>query len=46
MTEVQFVAENNIYIGDRKLVSVLTDMVIKKLAENTKDTLYAKGALI
>lgn len=46
ISELNIVAENNIYIGDRKLVSVLTDMVIKKLAENTKDTLYAKGALI
>lgn len=46
IADLRIVAENNIYIGDRKLVSVLTDMVIKKLAENTKDTLYAKGALI
>lgn len=46
IAELNIVAENNIYIGDRKLISVLTDMVVKKLSENVKDNKLAKGIVI
>lgn len=41
--ELSIVAENNIFIGDKKLVSVLTDMVIKRLSQNVRDISLAKG---
>lgn len=43
ISELNIVAENNIFIGDKKLVSVLTDMVIKRLSQKARDTEYAKG---
>ena len=45
ISELNITAENNIYIGDKKLASVVTDMVIKKLSENMKDMRLAKGAV-
>lgn len=45
IAELNITAENNIYIGDKKLASVVTDMVIKKLSENMKDMRLAKGAV-
>lgn len=45
IAELNIVAENNIYIGDKKLVSVLTDMVIKKLSQNARDMELAKGTV-
>lgn len=43
IAELNITAENNIYIGDKKLVSILTDMVIKRLSQNAKDISMAKG---
>lgn len=43
ISELNITAENNIYIGDKKLVSILTDMVIKKLSQNARDMELAKG---
>lgn len=43
ISELNITAENNIYIGDKKLVSILTDMVIKRLSQNARDISMAKG---
>lgn len=43
IAELHVTAENNIYIGDKKLVSVLTEMVIKELSQKMYDTGLAKG---
>lgn len=43
LKELKLVAENNIYIGDTKIISVLTDMVIEKLGQKTRGQKAAKG---
>lgn len=43
ISELSIVAENNIYIGDKKLVSVLTDMVIKKISSGINDARMVRG---
>ena len=35
-TELSLVAENNIYLGDRKLAQILTDMVLKRSQPGNK----------
>lgn len=45
IADLRIVAENNIYIGDKKIYSILTDMVIKKLSENARDIRFAKGTV-
>lgn len=45
IADLGIVAENNIYIGDKKIYSILTDMVIKKLSENARDIRFAKGTV-
>lgn len=43
MSELILVAENNIYIGDRKVADVLTDMVTKKVMARTSQYNTVKG---
>lgn len=43
MSELNLVAENNIYIGDRKVADVLTDMVTKKVMARTSQYNTVKG---
>lgn len=43
ISELNITAENNIFIGDKKFVSVLTEMVIKRLSQNARDMEKAKG---
>lgn len=43
ISELSIVAENNIYIGDKKLVNVLTDMVIKKISSDINDARVVRG---
>lgn len=45
IADLRIVAENNIYIGDKKIYSILTDMVIKRLLENARDIRFAKGTV-
>lgn len=46
MTEVQFVAENNIYIGDKKLETILTEMVLKKISEKMSGSMRVQGVKV
>lgn len=41
--ELNLVAENNIYLGDRKLAQILTDMVLKKIGNRATNYELAKG---
>ena len=41
--ELSLVAENNIYLGDRKLTQILTDMVLKKISNRATNYELAKG---
>lgn len=41
--ELSLVAENNIYLGDRKLAQILTDMVLKKISNRATNYELAKG---
>ena len=43
ITELNIVAENNIYLGDKKLVAVLTNMVLKRLTQQAHDNEMVKG---
>ena len=43
ISELRIVAENNVYIGDKKLVNMLTDMVIKKISSGINDTRVVRG---
>lgn len=43
LSELNLVAENNIYIGDRKVADVITDMVIKKISARTNQYNMVKG---
>ena len=43
ISELNLVAENNIYIGDKKFFDVITNMVIKKISSNINDRNFAKG---
>ena len=43
ISELSLVAENNIYIGDRKLAQVLTEMVLKKMDAKVAKVALAKG---
>ena len=44
LSELQIVAENNVYIGDKKLISVVADMVIKKITSKMNDTRIVRGS--
>lgn len=46
LKEMKIMAENNIYIGDSRFVTVLTDMVMKKMDENARNRNAAKGVFI
>lgn len=46
MTKVQFVAENNIYIGDKKLETILTEMVLKKISEKMSGSMRVQGVKV
>lgn len=46
LKEINFIAENNIYIGDKKFESVLTEMVIKKMSAMSNTNMKAKGAKV
>lgn len=41
--ELSLVAENNIYLGDRRLAQILTDMVLKKISNRATNYELAKG---
>lgn len=43
LAELNLVAENNIYLGDRKLAQILTDMVLKKISNRATNYELAKG---
>lgn len=43
LAELNLVAENNIYIGDRKVGEILTDMVLKKMAVKSSQINALKG---
>ncbi len=43
LSELQIVAENNVYIGDKKLYELLTNMVIKAISNKMRDQKIAKG---
>ncbi|WP_461809830.1 phage tail tape measure protein [Faecalimonas sp.] len=43
LKEIKLVAENNIYLGDRKIAEVLTEMVIKKMSEKAMNMKGMKG---
>ena len=44
LSELTFVIENNIALGDKKLAGILTDAVIKKMSQNIKWKRGAAGA--
>lgn len=44
LSELTFVIENNIALGDKKLAEILTDAVIKKMSQNIKWKRGAAGA--
>ena len=41
--ELKLVTENNIYIGDRKLETVLTEMVLKRMSSGIRNKQMVKG---
>ena len=43
LSELNIVAENNVIIGDKKLESTVTDMVIKKISAKVRSKKAAKG---
>lgn len=43
LAELSIVAENNVIIGDKKLESIVTDMVIKKISAKVRSKKAAKG---
>ena len=43
MRELPLVAENNIYLGDTKLVSIMTDMILDKMGQKHRGYQTAKG---
>lgn len=43
ISELQIVTENNIYIGDKKIMSQIAELVIKKISMNSKDMKAVKG---
>lgn len=43
LSGMDLTAENNIYIGDKKIESVITDMVIKKISSKIRNLQSAKG---
>ena len=43
LAELSIVAENNVIIGDKKLESTVTDMVIKKISAKVRNKKAAKG---
>lgn len=43
MKELPLVAENNIYLGDTKLVSVMTDMILDKMGQKHRGYQTVKG---
>lgn len=43
--EITLVAQNEIYIGDRKFLDVMTEMVMKKIGSKQKNGLTFKGAV-
>lgn len=43
ISELKIVTENNIYIGDRKILTQLAELVIKKISMNSADLKAVKG---
>ena len=43
---ITLLAENNIYIGDRKIMDVLTDIVLKKIDRKQSGKLLTKGVTL
>lgn len=46
ISEVQFVAENNIFIGDKKIETILTEMVLKKISEKMSGNMRVQGVKV
>lgn len=44
LSELHIVAENNIFIGNKQIDSILTEMVIKKMNEKMNDKMRFQGA--
>ena len=43
LEEMSLVAENNIFVGDKKLDTVVTKMVMKKISSQVRSKKAAKG---
>ena len=43
LQSLEIVAENNVYIGDRKIEDIVTDMVIKRMSEKMRNKKTARG---
>lgn len=43
LKEIKLIAENNIYIGDRKVAETLTEMVMKRVSEKMLTSMGMKG---
>ena len=43
LKELEITAENNVYIGDKKIESTIVKMVIKKISEKVKNKRSARG---
>lgn len=43
ISELQIITENNIYIGDRQIMSQIAELVIKKISMNSKDLKAVRG---
>ena len=43
LKELEITAENNVYIGDKKIESTIVTMVIKKISEKVRNKRNARG---
>lgn len=43
LSELHITAENNIYIGDKKLMNTITEMVVKRISGSVKDSMRVQG---
>lgn len=43
LSELHITAENNIYIGDKKLMNMITEMVVKRISGSMKDSMRVQG---
>lgn len=45
LSKIEIVAQNNIYLGDRKLLDLMTDMVIEKIGRRQNGKNAALGVV-